>query len=82
MVSHLDDVNSIEQTSAYLKIEESQLRRLVHAQKIGCLRSGRTLTFPRAAIEAYVEKYQTAALPGNPNGLTDASWRRVSGAGQ
>jgi excisionase family DNA binding protein len=78
----LDDVNSIEQAAAYLKIDEAQLRRLVAAQKIGSLKSGRTVTFPRAAIEAYVEKYQTAALPGNPNGLTDASWRRVSKAGQ
>ncbi|PXA71859.1 helix-turn-helix domain-containing protein [Cryobacterium arcticum] len=75
----LDDINTAEQAAAYLKIEPSKLRRLVYQQKIGYLRSGRTLTFPRAAIEAYVETYQTAALPGNPYGLTDASWRRISG---
>lgn len=75
----LDDVNSIEQAAAYLKIDETKLRRLVYQQKIGSLKSGRTLTFPRAALEAYVEKYQTAALPGNPHGLTDASWRRLGG---
>jgi len=75
----LDDVNSLEQTMAFLKIAEPQLRRLVAAHKIGCLRSGRTVTFPREAIEAYVEKYQTAAIAPNLNGLTSASARRVRG---
>ncbi|WP_165791116.1 helix-turn-helix domain-containing protein [Cryobacterium zongtaii] len=76
-MTSLDDVNSMEQAAAYLKVDEAKIRRLVYQQKIGCLKSGRALTFPRAALEAYVERYQTAALPANPHGLSDAGLRRV-----
>lgn len=75
----LDEVNTIDQAAAFLKIEPAQLRRLVGSQKIGSLKSGRTLTFPREAIEAYVEKYQSKPLPANPHGLTNVSAARIRG---
>ncbi|WP_166788709.1 helix-turn-helix domain-containing protein [Cryobacterium sp. HLT2-28] len=78
-MSELDDINTIEQTAEYLKIETTKLRRLVNQKKIAFLKQGHVLTFPRAAVEAYVESNTTAAIPPNTWGLTDASARRIRG---
>lgn len=76
-MSDLDDVNTVEQTAAYLKIEVQALRRFANAGKIGSLKQGRTLTFTREAIEAYVESNTKLAAPANPWALTDASLRKI-----
>lgn len=76
-MSALEDINSAEQTADYLKISVDALKRLAYQKKIGSLKQGRTLTFPRAVVEAYVEANVSPATPANPFGLTDASLRRV-----
>lgn len=78
-MSALEDVNTLEEAAAYLKIDPAALRRLATGPKpkIGSLKQGRALTFPREVIEAYIEEHTVKAAPGNPFGLTDASLRRV-----
>lgn len=78
-MTSLEDVNTLDEAAAYLKITPAALRRLTTGPtpKIGFLKSGRALTFPREAVEAYVEAHTVKATPGNPFGLTDASMRRV-----
>jgi excisionase family DNA binding protein len=75
----LNDVSTLEEAAAYLRIAPQTLRRMTlgPTPKIGFLKQGRTLTFPRAALEQYVEDNTRAATPPNPFGLTDASLRRV-----
>ena len=75
----LKDISTLEEAAAYLRIAPQALRRLTFGPtpKIGFLKQGRILTFPRAAIEAYVEANMTLAAPPNPHGLTDASLRRI-----
>lgn len=75
----LEDVNTLEEAAAHLRITTDALRRLTTGPtpKIGFLKSGRELTFPREVIEAYIEAHTVKASPGNPFGLTDASMRRV-----
>jgi excisionase family DNA binding protein len=78
----LDAINSIEETAAFLKLTEYQVKQLAYNGKLGYIKSGRTRTFPREAIEAYVEANKVAPTPPNPHGLTDSSLRRVrSGKG-
>lgn len=73
----LDDVNSVEETIAFLKLTKYELAQLVRLGKIGSIKQGRKRTFPREAIQAYVENNQILPTPPNPHGLTDASLRRV-----
>jgi excisionase family DNA binding protein len=78
-VNTLEDINTLEETAEYLKIKPEKLRRLVNQKRIACLKQGNCLTFPRAAILAYVKAHTIAATPPNPHGLTDASARRIRG---
>ena len=78
-MSALEDVNTLEQAAEYLKLEEDQIKSLVRQGKIGSLKSGRTLTFLHADIDAYVAKYRTPATPPNPFNMTTASSRRIRG---
>ena len=78
-MSVLEEVNTLDEAAAYLKITPAALRRLATgpSPKIGSLKQGRALTFPRAVIEAYIEAHTINAAPANPFGLTDAAMRRV-----
>jgi excisionase family DNA binding protein len=78
-VTVLDDINTLEQTAEYLKLTEYQVKQLAYKGKLGYIKAGRTRTFPREAIEAYVTQNTVAPKPPNPHGLTDAAWRRVQG---
>ena len=78
-MNDLEEVNTLEQGMAYLKVDEAKLRRLVNARKIAVLKQGHTLTFPRAALEAYVAKYTTPVTEAEPWGMTSASTRRIRG---
>lgn len=73
----LDDVSTLDETATYLRITPATLARLARAQKIGSIKQGRTRTFPRAAVEAYVVENTETVLPPNPHGLTDQALRRV-----
>lgn len=77
----LEDINTVREPAAFLRITPEALRRLTigPAPKIGFLKSGRALTFPRAAVEAYIEAQTVNAAPANPFGLTDGAMRRVRG---
>lgn len=79
-MTNLADINSLEETAEYLRIEVPILRRLTvgPTPKISFLRIGRTLTFTREGIEAYVEANITKAAPPHPFGLSSASARRLS----
>ncbi|TFD27999.1 helix-turn-helix domain-containing protein [Cryobacterium cryoconiti] len=78
-MSELEDINTLEQAAAYLKIEPTKLRRLVHQRTIAFLKQGHTLTFPRAALQAYVQTNTTnlPTPPPNPWGLTPGALRTV-----
>ncbi|UAJ78360.1 helix-turn-helix domain-containing protein [Leifsonia sp. ZF2019] len=76
-MTELEDINTIEQTAAYLKLTETKVAELARTHRLAGIKEGRTWTFPRPAIEAYVEANTTTAVQGNPWGLTDASLRRV-----
>ena len=76
-MSDLEDINTLEQTAEYLKLTEYQVKELVRHGKIGSVKVGRTRTFPRQAIEAFIDQNTIAPKPPNPHGLTDASWRRI-----
>lgn len=76
----LEDVNSLDQTAAYLKVTPKVLGNMARARKIGSLKQGMVRVFPRAVIEAYVEANTIPATPPNPHGLTDAALRRVTKA--
>lgn len=78
-MTDLPDIATLDEAAEFLRIERRTLLRLASGPKpkIGSLRQGRRLTFPRAVIEAYVEANTTRAAPPNPFGLTDASLRRI-----
>ena len=78
-MSALDEISTLEQAASFLKVNEAKLRRLVNARKIAVLKQGHTLTFPRAALEAYVEKYTTPVTAPEPWGMTTTSARRIRG---
>jgi excisionase family DNA binding protein len=80
-VTELDDINTVEQTAEYLKLTEYQVKQLAYKGKLGYIKAGNTRTFPREAIEAYVEANTTRALPLPPHGLTERSWQRVQRGG-
>jgi excisionase family DNA binding protein len=80
-VTGLDDINTLEQTAEYLKLTEYQVKQLAYKGKLGYIKAGNTRTFPREAIEAYVEANTTRALPPPPHGLTERSWQRVQRGG-
>lgn len=72
----LQDVNSLEETAEYLRISPTVLKNLARSQKIGSLKQGRAITFPRKVIEAYIAGNTIEQAGPNPWGLTDASLRR------
>lgn len=75
----LHDVNSLDEAAAYLRVPPSALARLARAGKIGSLKTGKTRTFPRECLEAYVAENTTPATPPNPHGLTDRAAARIRG---
>lgn len=77
MTIELDDVNTVEQAAAYLKVTPPTVRGLASKKRIGHLKTGRVLTFTREALEEYVRLHQVAPVAPNPFGLTDASARRL-----
>jgi hypothetical protein len=79
-MSTLDDVNSLLETADYLKMTTRKLASLAtgRAPKIGSIKQGRTRTFPRSAIEAYIEANTIAPGPSNPHGLTDGALRNLN----
>lgn len=78
-MSHLDEVSSLEEAAAYLKMEPTKLRRLAVQRKVGCIRAGRQVLFPRAAIEAYVKENTVEAAPLSVNryGISDSAYQRL-----
>jgi excisionase family DNA binding protein len=76
-MSELEDINSFEQTGEYLKISAQQVRQLTYNGKLGFVKSGRTRTIPREAIEAFVAANTIQATPPPPHGLTRRSWQNL-----
>ena len=73
----LADISSLDETAAYLCITPKALLALHRNRKIGSLKQGHAVTFPRASVEAYVALNTVAAAPANPHGLTDRSLANV-----
>ena len=70
-MTNLDDINSLKETAAYLRITPNVLVNMARQGKIGSLKIGRTWTFPRAEIEAFVDSQIVRARPqADPHGLT------------
>jgi excisionase family DNA binding protein len=78
-MSALEDVNTLEQAAAYLKLAPAKVTRLRGEHKIGFIKQGNTVTYPREALEAFVKANQIAASPPNPHGLSDSSLARIRG---
>lgn len=77
-MSELRDINTLEETAAYLRITERLLRSLATQHKIGYLKQGRAYSFPRSAVEAYVASNTAPVVQAHPFGLTNRSARRLS----
>lgn len=77
----LEEVNSVAETAAYLKLTEQKVAELLRNRKLAGIKEGRTWIVPRAAIEAYIERNvtQVATPEPNPWGLSERSLRRVKG---
>lgn len=75
----LDDVNSVDQTAAYLKLDRRKVQELARTKKLAGIKEGRSWIFPRAAILAYVEQHTTKAAPANPWGLTERGAANIRG---
>jgi len=76
-VTQLNDVNSLDEAAAYLRLTPTKLRELARTKRIGSLKEGRTWLFTREVITRYLaDNTQEQAAP-NPWGLTNASLRRV-----
>lgn len=73
----LEDNSTLEEAAAYLRIAPTVLATMARTKKIGSLKIGKRLVFPRDVIEAYVAANTTPALRPNAFGLTDASARRL-----
>jgi excisionase family DNA binding protein len=73
----LPDVATLQETADYLRITTNKLRTLALSHKIGALKIGREYTFPKAAVEAFIESNTTPVVAPNPFGLSDASLRRI-----
>jgi excisionase family DNA binding protein len=69
----LDDVSSLDETAAYLKLTPAKVVELARTHKLAAIKEGRRWIFPRAAIEAYIESHTIQAKPANPWGLTDGA---------
>ena len=76
-MSALADVNSVNEAAEYLRVQPPALVRLARTNKFAYLKSGRTLTFTRDALEKYTSTHEVPAAAANPFGLTDSSTRRV-----
>ncbi len=63
MTIELDDVNSIEQVAAYLKLSERKVAELARTRRLAAIREGRSWIFPRGAVLEYIEKHTRAAVP-------------------
>lgn len=75
-MTSLPEIATLAEVAEYLRIDERRLRALVNSNEIGHMKLGRTITFPRSAVEEYVAKHTTPARPSNPWGLTDRSFKR------
>jgi hypothetical protein len=75
------DVLSLAEAIEYLRLDgehaERKLRKLVAQRKVGHIKEGRTLTFPREALERYVSENTVPAVAPNPFGLTDGALRNI-----
>jgi len=70
-MTSLEDINSLEQTAAYLRITPNVLVNMARQGKIGSLKIGRTWTFPLIEIEAFVTAQTVRARSHtDPHGLT------------
>ena len=56
MKERLDDVLTIEELSAYLKISKSTLYKLVREGKVPCRKIGRHWRFRKRAIDRWLEE--------------------------
>lgn len=76
-MSTLDDLNTLDATAAYLKIEPTVLAELARSRRIASVRIGRTRVFTREAIAAFVAAHTEPAIePENPWGRARRGSRR------
>lgn len=75
------DVSSLEEAADYLRLTERKVRELVNTHKLGAVKVGRELTFPRAALEQFLSENTSAVVPPNAFGLTDRSAARLRATG-
>lgn len=76
-MSTLPDVATLDEAADYLRLTAEQLSRLALAGKIGHIKIGRKRTFPREAVETFIETNTVVAAAANPHGLTAGSLARV-----
>jgi len=75
---NLNDINSLEETAAYLKIDNPDiLRRMARAKKIGFIKQGAKYVFPRDVVLTYIEKNTVTQTMPHPSGMTESSLKRL-----
>jgi excisionase family DNA binding protein len=75
-MQELEDYNTADTTSEYLKLDVEKLKLLARQHKIGHIRNGRSYIFPRNAIEQWAADNLTQRVtPPNPFGLTNGALR-------
>ncbi|WP_374010053.1 helix-turn-helix domain-containing protein [Leifsonia sp. LS-T14] len=62
----LDDINSLEEAAAYLKLTERKVAELARLRRLGAIKEGRRWLFPRAAVLEYVERNTRAVVTPGP----------------
>ena len=72
-------VLTLEEAAEYLRIDVPRLLRISTGPrpKVASIKEGNSRTYRLSALEAYLEANETPAAPANPNGMTDASARRL-----
>lgn len=63
-VFQLADVNTLAETSCYLRLTERKVREMATNRRIAGIKEGRTWTFTREAIRDYIERNSPVALAG------------------
>ena len=70
-MEELRAVNSLEATAAYLGVTTNVLANMARRGKIGSLKIGRTVTFPKQVIDQYSQDHRRPAAPPSPWGRPD-----------
>ena len=59
-MTKLQDINTVAETAAYLRLSERKVAQMLREKKLGGIHEGRTWIVPAASITAYIERNSPA----------------------